>query len=187
MKTDDQRLLVERARKDPQAFGQIFDLHHDEIYRYILHRTANVELARDLTSETFFKALNKIWTFRWKNVPFSAWLYRIATNEVNGFFRKHKNYKPIALEEIMEDFHSQYLYLKEELVDGQQEVDRNHLFLELQQAVAGLKPIYQEAITLRFFENMSVKEVALILKKSEGTVKSLLHRGLKQLQEVMEQ
>jgi RNA polymerase sigma-70 factor, ECF subfamily len=183
---DDVRLLVEQAKSDPHAFGQLFDRHHDDIFKYILHRTANVELARDLTSETFYKALHKLWTFHWQKVPFSAWLYRIASNEVNGFYRKHKNDKSISLEEISENRGSQYLALKEELIHAEEEIDKNLLFMQLHQAVTQLKSKYQEVITLRFFENMKVKEVAEILNKSEGTVKSLLHRALKQLQDIMD-
>ncbi|MCP5047521.1 MAG: sigma-70 family RNA polymerase sigma factor [bacterium] len=183
---DDNRLLVERARTDPHAFGLLFDRHHDDIYKYILHRTANAELARDLTSETFYKALNKLWTFRWQNVPFLAWLYRIASNEVNGFYRKHKNYKNVPLEDIMENSGSEYRHLKEELEGAKEEINNNLLFMELQQAVSCLGNKYQEVVTLRFFEHKKVKEVAEILNKSEGTVKSLLHRALKQLKEIME-
>lgn len=180
------RLLVEQARTDAHAFGRIFDRHYDEIFKYILHRTANTELARDLTADTFFKAMNKLWTFRWQNVPFSAWLYRIASNEVNAHFRKHKNVIRVPLEEIMENPGSEYRELKEELKTAQNEIDNNHLFLELHQAVTRLKPRYQEAVTLRFFEGKSVKDVAVILNKSEGTVKSLLHRALKQLQDILD-
>jgi RNA polymerase sigma-70 factor (ECF subfamily) len=183
---DDGRLLVEQAKSDPHAFGQLFDYHYNDIYKYILHRTANVELAQDLTSETFFKALNKLWTFRWQNVPFSAWLYRIASNEVNGFYRKHKNFKSIPLEEVVDGSGTEYREFKEELKSAQEEISKNLLFLELHQALTCLKNRYQDVITLRFFENKKVKEIAEILNKSEGTVKSLLHRALKQLQAILD-
>jgi RNA polymerase sigma-70 factor (ECF subfamily) len=183
---DDGQLLVEQARSDPHAFGQLFDRHYDDIYKYILHRTANAELAQDLTSETFFKALNKLWTFRWQNVPFSAWLYRIAANEVNGFYRKHKNFKSISLEEVVDGSGTEYREFKEELKSAQEEINMNLLFLEVHQALTCLKNRYQDVITLRFFENKKVKEIAGILNKSEGTVKSLLHRALKQLQAILD-
>lgn len=183
---EESRQLVELARTDAHAFGKLFDRHHDEIFKYILHRTANAELARDLTSDTFYKALNKLWTFRWQNVPFSAWLFRIASNEVNAYYRKHKNVKHIPLDEIMDNPGSEYRELQNELKNAQQEIAANHLFLELQQAVTRLKPRYQEAVSLRFFEGKPVKEVAIILNKSEGTVKSLLHRALKQLQVILD-
>ena len=74
----DERELVDRARKDPAAFGRLFDAHYDAILNYILHRTADVHLAHELASNTFFIALRKLWQFKWRKVPFSAWLYRIA-------------------------------------------------------------------------------------------------------------
>lgn len=180
------RRLVEQARTDAHAFGMLFDRHHDQIFKYILHRTANAELARDLTSDTFFKAMNKLWTFRWQNVPFSAWLFRIASNEVNAHFRKHGKFKSIPIDEIMNNPGSEYRELKNELKNAEEEIAANHLFLELHQAVTRLKPRYQEVVSLRFFEGKPVKEVALILDKSEGTVKSLLHRALKQLQGILD-
>jgi RNA polymerase sigma-70 factor (ECF subfamily) len=180
------RQLVERARTDPHAFGLLFDRHHDEIFKYILHRTANSELARDLTSETFFKALNKLWTFRWQNAPFSAWLYRIASNEVNGYYRKHKNHKSVPLEEVMNNPGGPDREAAEELNKAEKEIQNNQLFLELHQAVSRLKSRYQEVVTLRFFEGKQVKDIAQILNKSEGTVKSLLHRALKQLQDILD-
>jgi RNA polymerase sigma-70 factor (ECF subfamily) len=183
---DDGQLLVEQAKSDPHAFGQLFDRHYDDIYKYVLHRTANAELAQDLTSETFFKALNKLWTFRWQNVPFSAWLYRIASNEVNGFYRKHKNFKSIPLEEVVDGSGTEYHEFKEEMKSAHEEISKNLLFLELHQALTCLKNRYQDVITLRFFENKKVKEIAEILNKSEGTVKSLLHRALKQLQAILD-
>lgn len=183
---DEGRLLVERAQTDPHAFGLLFDRHYDEIYKYILHRTANAELAQDITSQTFFNALNKIKSFRWKNVPFSAWLYRIASNEVNGYYRKHKSYKKISLNDIMEEPGSEYRELKEELHDAEEEINKNFLFMELHGAVSRLAPRYQDVITLHFFEHKKIKEISAILNKSAGTIKSLLHRGVKQLQKIMD-
>jgi RNA polymerase sigma-70 factor (ECF subfamily) len=183
---DDGQLLVKQAKIDSHAFAILFDRHYDDIFRYVLHRTANPELAQDLTSETFFKALNKLWTFRWQNVPFSAWLYRIASNEVNGFYRKHKLYKSISLDDVAEDPGSEKHLLKEELRQAREEINNNLLFLDLHQAVSRLKNRYQDVIALRFFENKKVKEIAEILNKSEGTVKSLIHRALKQLQIIMD-
>ena len=67
--------LVKRAKKDPEAFGLIYDKYYQPIFGYILRRTANVALAEDLTAQTFLKALKSLWRFRWQNVPISAWLY----------------------------------------------------------------------------------------------------------------
>ncbi|MGD0566687.1 MAG: sigma factor, partial [Candidatus Goldiibacteriota bacterium] len=63
--------LVEEARRDPKAFGAIFDLYHAKILKYAAYRTGNAEAARDITSEAFFKALNKLWQFKWSGASFS--------------------------------------------------------------------------------------------------------------------
>jgi RNA polymerase sigma-70 factor (ECF subfamily) len=67
--------LVEDARRDPEAFGKLFEEYYPKILRYTMYRTGNTEAARDITSETFFKALKNLWKFRWIGTTFSAWLY----------------------------------------------------------------------------------------------------------------
>ena len=176
-----ERLLVERAKKDPLAFGELFDLHYNSILNYILHRTGNVALAEELTSNTFYKALDKIGSFRWMNVPFSAWLYRIAANEINSYFRKNKNRSEIQLDSISEKTEDEFEKADKEITAAEDEVARNRLFTELHTAIQSLKPKYQEVIVLRYFEKKSMIEISQILDKAEGTVKSLLHRGIENL------
>ena len=80
--------LVERAKKDSEAFGILYDTYLNQIYAFILKRVSNVELAEDIASLTFEKALRKLDTFKWQDVSFSAWLYRIATNNVVDYYRQ---------------------------------------------------------------------------------------------------
>ena len=176
-----ERQLVERAKKDPLAFGELFDMHYDSILNYILHRTANVSLAEELTSNTFYKALNKIGSFRWMNVPFSAWLFRIAANEINSHYRKNKFRTEIQQDTISEQVEDEFEKADKEITAAEDEVARNQMFNELHQAIQLLKPKYQEVIVLRFFEKKSIIEISQILGKAEGTVKSLLHRCLDNL------
>jgi RNA polymerase sigma-70 factor (ECF subfamily) len=178
---DEERELIEQAKQNPQAFGRLFDRYHDEIFNYILHRTANVELAKDLTAETFYRVLQKLWTFRWRNVRFSAWLTRVASNEVNGYFRKYKNFKTLPLEESDNRMNKISQENSHEMEQASKEMREFLLFESLHQAISLLKVKYQEVITLRFFENKKVKEISEILNKPEGTVKSLIHRALGQL------
>ncbi len=175
--------LVEQAKNDRHAFGELFDRYYDDIFKYILHRTANIELAQDLTSDTFIKVMRKLWTFRWRKIPFSAWLFKIASNEVNGYYRKHKNFKKVPLGDLIDniDKTGENFLTREELKEAEKKLEENIMFLELHKAIASLKNKYQEIITLRFFENKKIKEIAEISGKSEGTVKSLVHRAVKQL------
>jgi RNA polymerase sigma-70 factor (ECF subfamily) len=176
-----ERNLVERAKNDPLAFGELFDMYYDSILNYVLHRTANVSLAEELTSNTFYKALNKIGTFRWMNIPFSAWLYRIAANEINSHFRKNKGRKEVQLEDITEHAEDETAKADKEISAAEDEVARKQMFNQLHESIQSLKRKYQEVIVLRYFEKKSMLEISQILGKAEGTVKSLLHRGIENL------
>ena len=174
--------LIKKAKKDPEVFGELYDEYYPRIFGYVLKRTADLEIAQDITSETFFKALKKLWQFRWRNIPFSAWLYRIANNEIANYFRKNK-YKPVSLEKIPEPI--AVSNPSTEILEAEQELKKHQDFLMLQKEISKFPIKYQEVITLRFFEKKKIKEIAEILSKKEGTIKSLLHRGLEKLKELM--
>ena len=175
--------LVERAQRDPKAFGELYDRYYPKIYRYVLGRTANVETAMDITSTTFFKALTELKRFRWQGVSFGAWLYRIATNEIYAHFRKEKNNVT-----LMEGIAAQPADVDPltEVIEAEEEVEKHREFLKIQENLSKLPMKYQEVISLRFFENKEIHEIAEILGKPDGTVKSLLHRGLANLRKRME-
>lgn len=182
METD--KDLVERARSDPSAFGVLFDEYHPKILSYCLKRTASPSAAQDIAAEVFCKALKNLWRFRWRGVPFSAWLYRIATNEINQYYRSHKKYRTASLDELVEESgfeppDPQTLLL--ELEEAERNIERQQQFLSIQKKMAELPLRYQEVIALRFFEDKKIVEIAMILGKKEGTVKSLLSRGMEQL------
>jgi len=181
----EERELVKQARKDPEAFAKLYDQYYPKIFGYALRRTANLEVAQDITSETFFKALKKLWQFRWRNVTFSSWLYKIATNEVKQYFRKAEYKKSVSLEELQEQgFEPISPYDPEsELIEAQEKLKQYQDFLEIQEKIARLPVKYQEVVALRFFEKKQINEIAEILGKKEGTIKSLLHRAVEKLKE----
>jgi RNA polymerase sigma-70 factor (ECF subfamily) len=185
MDLDQEKRLVRQAQKHPDAFAELYDVYYPKIFGYILRRTANLEAAQDITSETFFKALKKLWQFRWRNISFSSWLYKIATNEVNQYFRKAEYKKSTSLEKLQEQgFEPVSPHDPEnELMEAQEELKQHQDFLEIQEKIARLPARYQEVITLRFFEQKQITEIAEILGKKEGTIKSLLHRALEKLRE----
>ncbi len=170
--------LVLRAQRDPRAFGELYDRYYPKIYHYVLGRTGDVELALDITSTTFFKALTDIKRFRWQGVSFGAWLYRIATNETYTHFRKEKNTRTLLENITTEPSSADPL---SEVIEAEDELERHQEFLRVRDELANLSEKYQEVISLRFFEKKEISEIAEILGKPEGTVKSLLHRGLEQL------
>jgi len=176
--------LVEKAKGDANAFGSIYDLYYSNIFGYVLRRTANIQVAEDITSQVFFKALQNIAKFNWRGIHFSAWLYRIATNEIASFFR-HGKKGQVRWEDIAESDVDTISSSEEELLEAETELKRHEQYMALHDNIHRLDIKYQEVITLRFFENKQINEISEILGKKEGTIKSLLHRGLKKLGKLM--
>ena len=177
--------LVEKAKNDTEAFGKLYDRHYSQIFGYVLRRTASIEIAQDVTSEVFFKALKNLGQFHWRGTPFSSWLYRIAVHEIANYFRKNKHGQ-FSLEEVSNSISISDPSAETELIEAEAALKRHEDFLILHESISKLSVKYQEVITLRFFENKQVREIGEILGKREGTVKSLLHRGLEKLRELME-
>lgn len=186
MDLNEEKELIKLAQKDPEVFAKVYGHFYPKIFGYVLKRTANIEIAQDITSETFFKALNKLWQFRWRNISFSSWLYKIATNEINQYFRKNK-YKSASLDALQEQgFEPVALHNPEsELLEAQEELKRHQDFIVCQKKISQLDIKYREVITLRFFEQKKINEISEVLGKSDGTIKSLLHRGLEKLRTLM--
>jgi RNA polymerase sigma-70 factor (ECF subfamily) len=178
----EEEALVKRAQRSPEAFGELYEIYYQKIFNFSLKRTANVQLALDITSVTFLKAFKEIRKFRWRDIPFAAWLYRIANNEINDHFRREGR-RMARLEEI-EDLVDTNDFA-EEIEEAEEELKRHQEFLQLHQKIAELPSIYQEVIVLKFFEKKKIREMVKILGKKEGTIKSLLHRGLAKLREQM--
>jgi RNA polymerase sigma-70 factor, ECF subfamily len=174
--------LVKRAQHNREAFGYLYEIHYKRIFNYALKRTASVQLALDITSATFFKAMNQIGKYRWRDVPFAAWLYRIASNEINDHYRRESS-RTISIEQIsnLAD-NTDYA---DEVNQAEEELSKNEEFLMLHKKLAELPDMYQEVIVLKFFEKKKIKDIVKILGKKEGTIKSLLHRGIEKLREKM--
>jgi RNA polymerase sigma-70 factor (ECF subfamily) len=180
MDLEQEKALVQKSQEDNEAFGELYDEYYTRIFNYTLRRTTSIPVAQDVTSEVFLKALKNIKQFHFRGVPFSSWLYRIATNEVANYFRNNKH-KNCDLEEVANSSKIADQSPEAEILEAEEESQRNEKFLILQKSITMLPIKYQEVITLRFFENKQVKEISEILGKREGTIKSLLHRGLEKL------
>jgi RNA polymerase sigma-70 factor (ECF subfamily) len=185
MDLDREKCLVLRAKTDAGAFGELYDEYYGKIYSYILKRTANVAIAQDITSEVFLKALDNIKRFEWRGIHFSAWLYRIADNEINNSYMH--NSRLIRLkEELEETARLLNISLEQEIEQAESHLSKQSQFLALHKCITQLPVKYQEVLTLKYFEKKKIREISLILGKSEGTVKSLLHRGVKKLKTLIE-
>lgn len=175
--------MVKDEKGNLISFEQLYDTYFQAIFNYTLRRVASVAEAEDLTSQTFFKALNNLWKFRWTKGSFSAWLYRIATNEVTNHYRK-KKYGSLS------DAHAQAIpddrRADSELDQAEQALAQHQMFLSLNQALQNLKPDEQTLIVLRYFEQKSFAEIGEILRKRPGSLTMRTHRALKKLKMELE-
>jgi RNA polymerase sigma-70 factor (ECF subfamily) len=164
----EEQWLVERAKRDPDAFGELYDRHFDRIYAYIYRKTGDRQAAEDLTSDTFMKALANLKGYTYTGQPFAAWLYRIASNLVTDYYRARR---PVAsLDEGLQ------------MVAPGQTPEEAALALDDQQAVIRaiqtLSPDQQDVVLMRFNGDMKLKDIATALGKTEGAVKALMFRAL---------
>ena len=170
----DEKPLIARARNDSTAFVQLYRSHYDAVFRYCVHRLFERAKAEDVTSEVFLKVVENIHGFKGNEQQFRCWLYRIAANAVNNHLRKTARRNRL-LKFAHEHSNSQ---------EADRVVPADKLTL-LKEAVFTLKPRYQTIITLRFFENMKLTEIAEVLGSSPGTVRSQLTRSLAKLRKVL--
>ncbi len=173
--------LVVRAQKDPLAFGAIFDLYYKQILTYALRRTSDARLAEDITADTFTKALQSLWRYSWRGVPLSAWLYKIAGNEIRMQARKRATVSLDILVEAGFDIADESLAAEREALE--QTALEDAQFTQVSAALRSLPQKYQEVLALRYMEDKSGREIALIVGKKESTVRSLLHRGMQLLKD----
>ena len=175
--------LLKEIEVDPHKFGEIYDAFYEKIFGYAFRRTANYDAAKDIAAETFLKAYTGIGKFKWRNVSVLHWLYRIATNELNKYFAG-RSYAPESLNRIREEYGTDvtdYSNAETERIQLEEDLERHQEFVKINKLVAKLDIKYQDVISLRYYEQKSIKEIAMILGKREGTVKSLLSRGLDKL------
>jgi RNA polymerase sigma-70 factor (ECF subfamily) len=167
------RVLVERAQAgDSGALEELYLLHFDRIFSYLHLSVGNRHDAEDLTTQTFLKMLEAIKRFRWRSVPFSAWLFRIAHNVAMDHFRATRRWEP--REEVPEPEGPRSSSAEEEAM---QSIGRATM-LEL---IEDLAPDQKQVLTLKFVFDFSNADAAAILGKTEGAIKSLQHRALASL------
>jgi len=168
--------LVHRAQRgDKEAFTQLYESHFDKIYRYVVLRIGNKTEAEDVTQQVFLKALQSIRSFKWKGIPFSAWLFRIAHNLVVDYLRKVKKVVITPLDESSVKSDSNPQLLVEQRLDIEQLIS----------ATKRLTRAQREVISLRFAGELSVAESAKVMGKSEGAVKALQHSAIVALRKAL--
>src|SRR3954452_8726843 len=172
--TENVRKLVDLAQQgDRAALEELYLIHFDRIYSYLHMSVGNKHDAEDLTTQTFLKMLESIGRFRWQAAPFSAWLFRIAHNLATHHFRARRRWQPE--EEVPEPIGSEEPSAE---LEAMQSIGRQSM-MEL---IEKLSPEQQQVLTLKFVFNFPNADVAKILDKTEGAIKSLQHRALASLQ-----
>jgi len=172
--------LVSRAqKKDKEAFAELFDLYYKKVLNYVFRRTLDVDCSKDITSNTFIKILKNLDGFEWRSGPFSfsAWVFRIAGNEINQYFRLQNRYQTSISFELGDDNKA-----AEEI---EKKIDNDKHLMVLNKAIRQLKPIYQEIINLRYFEEMSYQEISEIMEKNESTVRVYCQRAREDLERIL--
>jgi RNA polymerase sigma-70 factor (ECF subfamily) len=168
----DDRLLVEAAKKEPSRFAELYELNFARVYTYIARRVGDRDVAQDLTSDVFHKALASIQSFEWRGVPFAGWLLRIAANMIVD--RSKRSGREVSGQDDLPDPGTQ---------PNLEEIDQHARLFRL---VEQLPPDQRRVIGMRFAEEKSIREIATELGRSEGAVKQLQFRALQNLRDRME-
>jgi RNA polymerase sigma-70 factor (ECF subfamily) len=165
--------LVQLAKEDPEAFGELYQRYVDKIYNYIYYRVGDPEEAEDLTARTFFRALRKIDSYEDRGLPFSAWLYRIAHNLVANWHRSRSRRKSVQLDELITAASS--------TTNPSAIIEKQEMQTILLDAIRDLAEDRQQLLILKFVERLPNAQIGQIMGRSESSVKSLYHRTLKTL------
>jgi RNA polymerase sigma-70 factor (ECF subfamily) len=166
--------LVDLARGgDTEAFGMLYDHYNQSVYRFVYYRVGSVSLAEDLTSEAFFRALRSMGSFRWQGKDFGAWLMTIARNLTADHYKSSRTRLEMTTEDMTPHDSS---------TEGPERSVLATLTNEtLLKALRGLPAEQQECLIMRFLQGLSIAETAAVLGRSEGAVKQLQLRGVRNL------
>jgi RNA polymerase sigma-70 factor (ECF subfamily) len=159
--------IVMLAKEDPRYFEFLYKKYYQNIFLFINRRTNREQLTKDICQDTFVKAMLNIQKFEFRGYPFSAWLYRIAANELNQYFRKNNIQRVISFDandipELLD-------------IDGDQ-IDKDLLIKQLMNELDHLKDTDLMLIEMHFFEKRSYKDISEILGIKEGNAKVKVHR-----------
>jgi len=160
--------LVERAKQDADAFGELYDHYFGQIYRFVYSRLHEQDAAEDVTSEVFFKALRAIGRYKPSGHPFSAWLYQISVNAINDHYRSRR---PVSSLDAAIAVADPQRPVAERVVDSAEAA-------RVWAAIDDLPAQQRMAMTLKLGEDLKLAQIGRIMGKSEGAIKLLIHRGM---------
>lgn len=172
---------VQRAKQDPKAFKPLYKRYYSKIFGFLFKRVNDEQTAADLASQTFLNALLNLKKYEFRGLSFSAWLYRIAVNLSTDFFRQNKKNRGLYLDP--DKTSDLFLEMVDEGDDGEEDLLQE---LKLPMAFEALSPKELELVELRFFEEMSFKEIAFIMNLTEGNARTKTHRVLRKMKMLIE-
>lgn len=164
---NDERLQVEAARQDPARFAKLYENNFDRVYAYIAHRVRNRDAAQDLTAEVFHQALAGLPRFEWRGLPFASWLLGIAAHVLSDRWQQSAKQQEVATDDL-------------EQVGVDDDVERKAMLYQL---VDTLPVDQRQVILLRFVGQKSLREIGTELGRSEGAIKQLQLRALRNLRD----
>jgi RNA polymerase sigma-70 factor (ECF subfamily) len=162
---DQERVLIEAAKKDPDRFAELYEANFERIYAFIVRRVQNREEAEDLTAEVFHHALANLSRFEWRGVPFAVWLFRIAANAIADRRRSARQTVDPGMAEDLDQ-------------SSWREIERRATLFQL---VNSLPEDQRAVLVKRFVEQKAVREIAKEFGRSEGAIKQLQFRALESL------
>jgi RNA polymerase sigma-70 factor (ECF subfamily) len=168
----EEKLIQDAVQEgDSSAFGKLYDHYQPMIYRFVLVKVSRREEAEDIAHQVFLQAWQNIRTYRHRGYPFSSWLYRIARNQVIDYYRARKDDAPLEAADAEGIFH------QTDQPDMSLQMDMERVM----SAIHRLKPDYQDVVIFRFIEDLSIRETADAMHKTEGAVKLIQHRAIEEL------
>jgi RNA polymerase sigma-70 factor (ECF subfamily) len=174
MTTAEERLMVEAAQHDPAKFADLYETHFERVYAFIASRVRDRHMTEDLTSEVFHKALANLRHYQWRGAPFAAWLIRIAANAIADQSKRSAREVPSPEDP------------PETAREAEPDLDAIEHRARLFRLVSQLPANQRRVIYQRFVEQLSIREIARRLGRSEGAVKQLQFRALESLRAQME-
>ncbi len=177
---EEEKKLIEKAKKGQnEAFAQLYDKYVERIFRFIYLKTFHKADSEDLTQQVFLKAFQNIKKYSYQGFPFSSWLYKIALNVVIDYYRQNKS-EEIKVSDLLFE-------LKEEgNLNPWEKFDYGLEIEKVKQIIKKLPQDQQDVLILKFVNDLNNKEIAEILNKSEGAIRVIQHRALKQLKDYFE-
>jgi RNA polymerase sigma-70 factor (ECF subfamily) len=169
--------LVKAAQKNRRKFGVLYERYFHPIYIFVFKRVCDEDISGDITSKVFMKAMTKLDSYKFLGLPFSAWLYRIASNEVNQYYRQTNKQRNISADS------RDLVGIIDEVTDD--EGEKEMLMQQLVATLNQLSPEEVQMVELRFFEKLAFKEIAQVFSITENNAKVRMYRLLDKMKKIM--